>query len=140
MARVFTYKGKTIDELKALSIDELIKIFPARIRRTLKRGLNEENRKLLLKIRKTLANPATRNKVIRTHCRDMVILPEMVGAKIGVHKGGVIKNGDAFTVITITPEMIGHYLGEFALTRKPVKHSAAGIGATRSSKFAAQRK
>ncbi|MFN3527684.1 MAG: 30S ribosomal protein S19 [Candidatus Altarchaeaceae archaeon] len=140
MARIFTYKGKTIDELKALSIDELIKIFPARIRRTLKRGLNEENRKLLLKIRKTLANPTTRNKVIRTHCRDMVILPEMVSAKIGVHKGGVIKNGDAFTIINITPEMIGHYLGEFALTRKPVKHSAAGIGATRSSKFTAQRK
>jgi len=139
MARIFTYKGKTIEELKAMSLDELIKILPSRIRRSLKRGLDEQNRKLLLKIRKTLAS-GDNNKEIKTHCRDMPILPEMVGAKIKVHKGGVHKNNDDFVRVEITPEMIGHYLGEFALTRKPVKHSAAGIGATRSSKFTAQRK
>lgn len=139
MARIFTYKGKTIEELKAMSLDELIKILPSRIRRTLTRGLNDQNRKLLLKIRK-MQSKGNLNKVIRTHCRDMPILPEMVETKIGIHKGGVYKNNDAFVVVTITPEMIGHYLGEFALTRKPTKHSAAGIGATRSSKFTAQRK
>ncbi len=138
MARVFTYKGKTIDELKALSIDELAKIMPSRIRRVLNRGLDEPRRKLLLKIRKTLAT--NKDKVIKTHCRDMPILPEMVGAKIAVHRGGKDSSNPAFVTVEITPEMIGHYLGEFAMTRKPVKHSAAGIGATRGSKFTAQRK
>lgn len=140
MARIFTYKGKTIEELNAMSLDELIKIFPSRVRRKLKRGMDEQSRKLLIKIRKTLADPSKKTKLIKTHCRDMIILPEMVGAKIGVHKGGVHKNNDEFVVFDITPEMVGHYLGEFALTRKQVKHGAAGIGATRSSKFTAQRK
>lgn len=139
MARVFTYRGKTIDQLKALSMDELAKVMPSRIRRVLNRGLDEPRRKLLLKIRKTLA--ANKNKVIKTHSRDMPILPEMAGAKIAVHRGG--KNSEypsAFVTIEIKPEMIGHYLGEFVMTRKPVKHSAAGIGATRGSKFTSMRK
>ena len=59
----------------------------------------------------------------------MIILPEMVGVKIGVY------NGKEYTPVEVKPEMIGHRLGEFALTRKPVKHSSPGFGATRSSKF-----
>lgn len=135
MARVFTYKGKSIEELKAMSMDELVKILPSRIRRTLNRGLNEENRKLLMKIKKARENQS--KKIIKTHCRDMPILPEMVGMTFGVHKGGVHKNGDDFVIFEVKPEMIGHYMGEFALTRKEVKHSAPGIGATRSSMFVA---
>jgi len=133
MARIFTYKGKTIEELKAMSMDELVKILPSRIRRTLNRGLNEQNRKLLIKVKKTREKGL--KKIIKTHCRDMPILPEMVGLTFGVHKGGVHKNNDDFMTIEIKPEMIGHFIGEFAMTRKEVKHSAPGIGATRSSMF-----
>ncbi|MCD6557782.1 MAG: 30S ribosomal protein S19 [Candidatus Aenigmarchaeota archaeon] len=125
MAIKFTYRGKTLEELKKMSLDDFIALLPARQRRSLKRGLSPRQKKLLKKIRMFKG----KDKLIRTHARDMVILPEMVGSKIGVH------NGKEFKTVEITPEMIGHYLGEFAQTRKPVKHSAPGFGATRSSKF-----
>lgn len=139
MARIFTYRGKTLDQLKALSMDELAKVMPSRIRRVLNRGLDEPRRKLLLKIRNRITT--NKNKIVKTHSRDMPILPEMVGAKIGVHRGGKNSvNPSAFVIVEIAPEMIGHYLGEFVMTRKPIKHSAAGLGATRGSKFTAMRK
>ena len=120
----FMYRGKTLEELLQMNINEFAELLPARERRSLKRGLTERQKKLLEKIRKCKGK-----KLIRTHDRDMIILPEMVGAKIGVH------NGKEFVVIEIKPEMIGHRLGEFAPTRKRVQHSAPGFGATRSSKF-----
>ncbi len=125
--RRFTYRGYTLEELLKMSLDKLAEIAPARIRRSLKRGFTPEQRKLLEKLRK---HP---NKVIRTHVRDMIILPEMIGRKIAVH------NGKEFVTIRITPPMIFHYLGEFAPTNKPVQHSAPGKGATRSSKFVAKK-
>ncbi len=123
MAREYLYKGYTMDELKALSQDELKALFPSRLRRSMKRGWTEDQEKFIKQIQD---NP---DKVVRTHCRDMIILPELIGRKIAVH------NGKEFVYITVEPEMIGHLLGEYALTRKNVKHSAAGIGATRSTKF-----
>jgi len=122
MARLFTYKGFTLEQLKEMSLEQFSKLLPSRERRTLLRGLSEGQKKLLEKIRK---EP---EKFHRTHERDMIILPEMVGVKLGVH------NGKEYVPVTITPVMIGHRLGEFALTRKRVKHSAPGVGATRASK------
>jgi len=116
----FTYKGKTIEELQKLSLDELGKLLPARQRRSLKRGFTEEQKSLLKRVKR-------KDKNIETHCRDMVILPEMIGMTIRVH------NGKEFFAVIITNEMIGHYLGEFSMTRKRVEHSAPGIGATKSS-------
>ena len=116
----FSYRGKTLEELKGLSMNELAALLPARQRRVLKRGLTEQQKILLKKIKKNKGN-------IETQCRDMIILPEMIGKTIKVHRGK-----DFFPVIIIE-EMIGHYLGEFALTRKRVEHSAPGIGATKSS-------
>jgi small subunit ribosomal protein S19 len=69
------------------------------------------------------------NKPIRTHARDMVILPEMVGTTIAVH------NGKEFVPVEIVPEMIGHRLGEFAITNKRVVHGRPGVGATKSSMY-----
>ena len=66
---------------------------------------------------------------VKTHVRDMIILPEMVGSKVNVH------NGKEFVAITIKAEMIGHYIGEFAVTNKPVRHGTPGIGASRSSMY-----
>ncbi len=123
----FTYKGYSPEDLEKMSLKELIEILPARIRRTLRRGLTPAQQKLLEKIRKYKQKGI--NKPIRTHCRDMPILPEMFGLTIMVY------NGKEFVPVKVTPEMIGHYLGEFALTRKRVVHGAPGVGATRSSKF-----
>lgn len=116
----FTYKGKRLEELKKLSLNELAMLLPARQRRSLKRGLTEQQKILLKKIKKNESN-------IKTHCRGAIILPEMVGKTIKVY------NGKEFIPVTIVEEMIGHCLGEFVLTRKTVAHSAPGIGATRSS-------
>jgi small subunit ribosomal protein S19 len=135
MAKEFRWRGLTLEELKNISLDQFIKLVPARIRRTLKRGLTEEQKKLLEKIRK---NP---NKFHKTHLRDMVILPEMIGAKIGVYIGGA-KQGDKsgkWQAITITPEMVGRRLGEFAIPIKRVQHSTPGIGASKGSKHIASK-
>lgn len=130
MPREFTYRGYTLNQLQTMSMDEFINILPSRQRRSLSRGLKPEQRILLEKIRK--AKEELRkggDALIKTHVRDMVILPEMVGIKILVH------NGKEFVPVEIKPEMIGHYLGEFAITNKPVKHGTPGIGASRSSMY-----
>lgn len=116
----FSYRGKGIEELKKMSLNELASLLPARQRRSLKRGLTEQQKILLSRVKKNEAN-------IKTHCRDMIILPEMIGKTIKVY------NGKEFAPVIIVDEMIGHCLGEYALTRQRVEHSAPGIGATRSS-------
>jgi small subunit ribosomal protein S19 len=125
MAKEFRFRGYTLEELKKMSIDEFAKLLKARARRALKRGLTEEQKKLLENIRKYP------DKFHKTHVRDMVILPEMVGAKIGVY------NGKEWVTVVIKPEMIGHRLGEFSIPIKKVQHSAPGIGASRGSKHIA---
>jgi len=124
------YRGYNLEQLKAMSMDDFIRILPSRLRRSLQRGLTKEQRILLENIRK--ANQARKKEqktVVKTHARDMVILPEMIGTIILVH------NGKEFSPVEITPEMLGHYLGEFAITNKPVKHGSPGIGASRSSMY-----
>jgi len=116
----FTFRGKTIDELKKLSLNEFSQLVASRQRRKIKRGFTEQQNTLLKKLR-------LNEKNIETHCRDMIILPEMVGVTIKIYQG------KEFVPVIIEPDMVGHYLGEFALTRKRVAHSAPGIGATRSS-------
>ncbi|HIE15005.1 TPA: 30S ribosomal protein S19 [Candidatus Bathyarchaeota archaeon] len=130
MPREFRYRGFTLEQLQSMSMDEFISLLPSRQRRSLLRGLTPEQKILLTKIRKAKeAMRQGKRVVIKTHCRDMVILPEMVGLTIHVH------NGKEFVSVEITPEMIGHYLGEFAITNKPVKHGTPGIGASRSSMY-----
>jgi small subunit ribosomal protein S19 len=124
----FTYRGHTLDELQSMELEEVAELLPARQRRTIERGLSVEKEKLLEKARNA-GEEETANDPIRTHLRDMPIVPEFVGLTFAVH------NGQAFERVEIEPEMIGHYLGEFQLTRTSVEHGQAGIGATRSSKF-----
>jgi small subunit ribosomal protein S19 len=124
----FTYRGHTLDELQEMSLDEVTELLPARQRRTIERGLSVEHEKLLEEAREADAEE-TANSPLRTHLRDMPILPEFVDLTFAVH------NGSEFERVRIEPEMIGHYLGEFQMTRTTVEHGQAGIGATRSSKF-----
>jgi small subunit ribosomal protein S19 len=124
----FTYRGHTLDELQEMSLEEVAELLPARQRRSIERGLTEEKRKLLEEARER-GEEETANDPIRTHLRDMPVLPAFVNKTFSVH------NGQEFERVEIRPEMLGHYLGEFQLTRQSVEHGQAGIGATRSSKF-----
>ncbi|ATW90085.1 small subunit ribosomal protein S19 [Halohasta litchfieldiae] len=124
----FTYRGYDLDELQDMDLDEVAELLPARQRRTILRGLSEEHQKLLDKA-DGKGDEETANNPIRTHLRDMPVLPEFVGLTFAVY------TGQSFERVEIEPEMIGHYLGEFQLTRNSVEHGQAGIGATRSSKF-----
>ena len=119
----FIYKGKSMEEIDKLSLEEFSTLLTSRPRRALKRGLTTIQKKLVEDIRKN------RGKFHRTHNREMVIIPEMVGIKMGIY------NGKEFVAVEIKDFMIGHRLGEFSPTRKQIKHSAPGFGATRSSKF-----
>ncbi|MDD1657840.1 MAG: 30S ribosomal protein S19 [Methanomicrobiales archaeon] len=118
----FTYRGHTIEELKGMASSELVALMPARVRRKFVRGLTRDEEDLLSRVRG--GDPK-----IRTHLRSMVVMPEMVGRSLEIH------NGKEFQKVDIQPEAVFHYLGEFALTRHKVAHGAAGIGATRSSKY-----
>jgi small subunit ribosomal protein S19 len=130
MPREFAYRGCNLNQLQNMSMDEFINLLPSRQRRSLHRGLTPEQRILLEKIRKTKeAIRQGSSKAVKTHVRDFIILPEMVGATIHVH------NGKEFVQVEIKSDMIGHYLGEFAVTNKPVKHGTPGIGASRSSMY-----
>jgi small subunit ribosomal protein S19 len=109
-----------LEELKSLSLNEFSQLITSRARRSLKKGLTVEQKKLLEKIKNNDGD-------IKTHVRDLVILPMMVGKNIKVY------NGKEYFQVFITEEMVGHILGEFSLTRRRVAHNAPGIGATRSS-------
>jgi small subunit ribosomal protein S19 len=130
MPKEFSYRGHSLASLTGMSMDEFINMLPSRQRRSLQRGLTPEQRILLEKLREAKeAQKQGKDVSLKTHVRDLIILPEMVGAKIAVH------NGKEFVAMEIRPEMIGHYLGEFAITNKPVRHGTPGIGASRSSMY-----
>lgn len=124
----FTYRGHTLDELQEMELEDVAELLPARQRRTIIRGLGVQQLKLLENARDA-TEEETANDPIRTHVRDMPVLPEFVGLTFAVY------DGHEFERVRVEPEMIGHYLGEFHLTRNSVEHGQAGLGATRSSKF-----
>ncbi len=127
MMNKFRYRGKTLEELQAMSLEEFKKLVTSRERRMLNR-MNEKEKAFIEKV-----NNSKENAFIKTQLRDMVVLPSFVNKKIGIY------NGKEYVSVIIQPEMIGHRLGEFSQTRKEVKHSGAGIGATRSSKNVAKK-
>ena len=119
--REFKFRGKTPEEIKQLDIKEFAKLLPARLRRSLSRGFTDSQKRFLVKLEKS------KGKNVKTHCRDIVILPQMLDKTILLH------NGKQFVPVMIVPEMLGHCLGEFVLTRNRVSHNAPGVGATGSS-------
>jgi small subunit ribosomal protein S19 len=124
----FTYRGKTLEELKKLDVREFAKYLRSRQRRNVLRQFQKlEDFVSLAKIK------INNNTPVRTHQRALTIVPEMVGMKIYVH------NGRNFILVTITGEMLGHNLGEFALTRARVKHGKSGVGATKGTKYKAKK-
>ena len=125
MAKQFLLRGRALEELKKMDLSEFAKLLKSRQRRKIKHGFTEQE-KLLLKRIMTLKK-GSRKKPVKTHVRPMMVIPDMVGVMVHVH------NGKEFVPVNSTEHMLGHYLGEFVITRKKVEHSAPGIGATKSS-------
>lgn len=125
--KLATYKGKTIDELKALDAREFAKYLPSRERRSVLRNFQK-----IEYFTKRAKEKIERGKKIKTHSRGLVIVPQLIGMNIQVH------TGRAFLPVQIEPEMLGHRLGEMAPTRSKVAHSKAGVGATKGSKHKAK--
>jgi small subunit ribosomal protein S19 len=129
MAREITYRGFSIEQLKKMDTREFAKLVKSRTRRAILRQ-SAWIEKFVAKCEKLKA----KNKQIKTHLRDMIIVPKLLDYTINIHAG------KTYLPIQIIPEMLGHRLGEFALTRQKVKHGAAGIGATKSSMAKATKK
>merc|ERR1712232_483664 len=127
----FMYRGIDLDKLLDLTHEDLMKMVRSRIRRRFSRGLKRKPMALIKKLRKAKkeAAPMERPATVRTHLRNMIIVPEMIGSVVGVY------SGRSFVTVEVKPEMIGHYLGEFSITYHPVAHGRPGIGATNSSRF-----
>merc|ERR1711874_807790 len=121
--RKFTYRGVDLDQLLDFSPEQLMELFCCRARRRYSRGLTRKPMTLVKRLRKAKkeAPPMEKPEVVKTHLRNMIIIPEMIGSIVGVY------NGKTFNQIEIKPEMIGHYLGEFSIPYKPVKHGRPGI-------------
>merc|ERR1712100_650118 len=118
----FYFRGVDLDALMEISTEEFGNLVTARTRRYY--ALNKKLRKA-----KRESVQGEKPAVVKTHLRDAIVVPEMVGSMVGVY------NGITFNSVEIKPEMIGHYLGEFSISYKPVRHGRPGIGATNSSRF-----
>jgi small subunit ribosomal protein S19 len=127
MVKEFDYRGIPLDQLQNMSLEKLFEIFPARARRSLTRGITDGKRKLIEEIK--LAKAGKSKNPIKTHIRDLIVLPYMVGVTVNVF------SGKEFVPVTIVPQMIGHYVGEYVRTNKRVVHGAPGVGASRSSLY-----
>mmetsp|Transcript_68023 Transcript_68023/g.99535 ORF Transcript_68023/g.99535 Transcript_68023/m.99535 type:complete len:146 (-) Transcript_68023:125-562(-) len=129
--RKFQYRGIELEALLDLKPVELTKLFPARIRRRFSRGLPKKYSVLLKKLRKAKKECPMHEKpeVVKTHLRNMIIMPEMIGSVVGVY------SGKSYIGVEVKAEMVGTYLAEYSMSYKPVKHGRPGIGATASSKF-----
>ncbi|KAJ1555635.1 ribosomal protein S15 [Cladochytrium tenue] len=129
--RKFTFRGVDLEQLLDMSSEQFVELVHARARRRFHRGMTRKPMGLIKKLRKAKKSAPEGEKpaVVKTHLRNMIIVPEMVGSVVGVY------NGKTFNQVEVKAEMIGHYLGEFSITYKPVKHGRPGIGATHSSRF-----
>lgn len=127
MVKEFAYRGVPHGELEAMPMGRLFGLFTARQRRSLTRGITDNKRKLIEEVKAARAGKS--EAPIKTHVRDLIVLPYMVGVTVNVF------SGKEFVPVTVSEEMIGHYLGEYVVTNKRVQHGAPGVGASRSSLY-----
>lgn len=127
MVKEFNYRGIPLAELESTSLEKVFSLLNSRQRRSLTRGITDSKRKLIEEIK--AAKAGTLTNPIKTHLRDLIILPSMMGVTVNVF------SGKEFVPVQLRPEMIGHYLGEYVITNKKVSHGAPGVGASRSSLY-----
>lgn len=125
--RTYSYRGVDLEQLLTMSNEEFIKLAPARIRRRFARGLGHKPARFMKKLRaaKLAAPENEKPNVVKTHMRNMIVFPEMIGSVVGIY------NGKVFNQVEIRPEMLGHYLGEFSISYTPVRHGRAGATTSR---------
>ena len=87
--RKFTYRCVDLDQLLDMSYEQLMQLYSAHQRRRLNRGLRRKQHSLLKRLRKAKKDAPSMEKpeVVKTHLRNMIILPEMVGSMVGVYNG-----------------------------------------------------
>ena len=130
----FTYQGIDFDDLLKMEKHDFFQLLGSRPRRRLlQREVPHKYIRLYKKCiaEKELTQYGEKPKMIKTHLRNAIILPELVGSTVGVY------NGKTFVPVEIKADMIGYYLGEFSMTYKPIRHGKAGIGASKGSKAVA---
>ncbi|CBY23604.1 unnamed protein product [Oikopleura dioica] len=130
----YTFRGVDLDQLLNLKTENLVELLGCRQRRHYARGIKRREENLLKRLRASKRavdpnEPGAKPACVKTHLRSVIIIPEMVGAVVGIY------NGKVFNQVEIKPEMIGYYLAEFSMSYKPVRHGRPGIGATHSSRF-----
>ena len=127
MVKEFSYRGLSKEDLDNTSLEKLFQLFNSRQRRSLTRGITDGKRKVIEEIKSAKAGKL--KTPIKTHLRDLIVLPYMVGVTVNVF------SGKDFVPVTIKTEMVGHYLGEYVITNKRVTHGSPGVGASRSSLY-----
>ena len=131
----FTFRGVDLEDLVSAEFtnEQFLGLVQSRQRRSLKKGFNAQQEKLLKKLRsaKLAAGEGVKPATVKTHLRNMIVVPEMIGSVVAVY------TGKQYIPVEVRADMLGHYLGEFAMTYKRVKHSGAGHGATRGSRAVA---
>ena len=127
MVKEFSYRGLSKEDLENTSLEKLFQLFNSRQRRSLTRGITDGKRKLIEEIKSAKAGKL--KTPIKTHLRDLIVLPYMVDVAVNVF------SGKDFVPVLIKTEMVGHYLGEYVITNKRVNHGAPGVGASRSSLY-----
>lgn len=110
--KIFKYKGKTLEELQAMSLEEFSLLVPSIIRRKMNRGFTEQEQIFLEKVK--TAGPKTK---VKTHCRDMIVLPEMIGKKVMVY------SGKEFVEVELVVETITLRLGQLVPSKKIATHT-----------------
>lgn len=118
----FKFKGMNLEELKKLDVREFAKLIKSRQRRTALRNFQEIENFVKRALKKH-----EKGKKVRTHSRDLIIVPKLIGITLQVY------NGKEFVSFKVTEEMLGHKLGEFSPTRSKAKHTKSGVGATKGT-------
>eukprot|EP00477_Mikrocytos_mackini_P000349 GAHX01000371.1.p1 GENE.GAHX01000371.1~~GAHX01000371.1.p1 ORF type:complete len:147 (+),score=27.74 GAHX01000371.1:41-481(+) len=117
--RKLSYRGVGEEELKVMKNADFIQYLPATRRRRFKKGISEDYKKVIQKAKKRKEEAVGTNappKLIKTHCRDAIVLPSMLGCTFGVY------NGRDFIEFEADIPKLGCHFGWFSPTRKPVHH------------------
>ena len=129
------YRGIELDALLDMNMDSVVALMKSRAQRRFKHGIHGKYERLIKKLRIAKKNtiPGEKQPTVKTHLRNTVIVPEMCGGVVDVY------GGKYWNPVEIKADMIGHFLAEYSMTYKPIRHGKVGVGATRSSKFTSLR-
>ncbi len=130
--RKFTYRGVALSDLIKMPVAKFVELLPSNMRRRFRRGITQREATLLKRCaaaKKGAIDTQEKPRVVNTHSRTMIVLPQMVGNTIGVY------NGKSFIQVEVKAEMIGYILKDFSDSKSASLHGKPGAGATASSKF-----